>query len=57
MLCMSGWAGAGDPLQNSGLGLLAALPKSHCVILGKSPKFSGPQLPRVWQKGLILKLK
>lgn len=39
------------------LGLLSARPQIYCVILGKSPNFSGPQLPHIWQEGLVLKLK
>lgn len=51
-----GWGrGAGEPLQSArlgicGLGLLSALPESHCLILGKSP-------PHIRQKGLILKFR
>lgn len=48
MWCV-GW-GRGAGLGVCGLGLLSALPESHCLILGKS-------LPHIWQKGLILKFR
>ena len=49
--------GTGEQLQNSRLGLLSAPLEIHCVILGKSPNCSGPQLPYIWQTGLILKFR
>ena len=43
--------GTGEQLQNSRQGLLSALPKIHWVSLGKSPNFSGAQLPHVCKQG------
>lgn len=49
MTCMMGQLGPGQPWACS------ALPQICCVILDKSPSFSGPQLPRIWHMGLVLK--
>lgn len=53
-----GGAVTGDQLQNSKLGvwstgLLSALLRIRCVVLGRSPNFSGPQPPLSGKRGLF----